>query len=562
MTTLKVWRAIAEALEAEGVEYVFGLPGNVRHLLLDIFAHTKIKFVLVREENSAVACALAYARVTGRPGVVMSNPGPGITNIVTGLLEATSASVPVIAIANGVVVRDDGKGAFQELDAIALAKPVTKWAVRLLEPDMAQWTVRRAFSQSQLGRPGAVFIEVPSDLGEKEGSFEAYRPTGTAPRTRPAAEDIAAAQQLLKSAKRPVLVAGSGAVSSRAADALLNLAKRIGAPIFTTPGGRGAIAEDSPYSLGQVGIYFTRWGKSYWDDADLIISVGSRLEAFSTHNWTYYPKAAKLIQIDINPETIGLNWLPDVALVGDARLTIEDISRSGEELPVGSEVSRRSAEIARLHDQAVAEAAEVAADRSEPTRVPLVLAAINKVFGKDTVLCKENGAADLWCYYWPYYRVLDTYDCVPMGEQTAMGMGIIGTMGAKLANPDKQVVSIGGDGAMGMAMMEMATAAENKLGVTWVVLNNGAFGWVQYTQYLMKAPYTGTDFDVKADFAKIAEAQGCLGINVDSPAGVEDALIAAREANKKGIPALINVSIRAHDYTEYFVETQKLPFAH
>jgi thiamine pyrophosphate-dependent acetolactate synthase large subunit-like protein len=190
--------------------------------------------------------------------------------------------------------------------------------------------------------------------------------------------------------------------------------------------------------------------------------------------------------------------------------------------------------------------------RSTPTRAPEVLHAVNKVFGHDTILCKENGATDLWCYYWPYYRVLDTYDCVPMAEQTAMGMGVIGAIGAKLARPHKKVICITGDGAMNMAMMELATATERKCGITWVVLNNQALGWTQYHQLLAGKPFVGTSFEQPADFAAIAEAQGCLGIRVHKADEIEPALEQALVANKVGQPALLDISIRKHDYPPHF----------
>ena len=165
MSRCTPWCSVVEALAAEGVEYVFGLPGNPRHLIDDLRTRDDITFVLVRDEPSAVACAYAYARISGRPGVCFSNPGPGITNLATGLLEATSGSVPVIALANGVVDAHDGMGAFQELDGVALLRPVTKWAVRVTTPAKTPWVMQRAFHLATGARPGAVFIEIPSDIG-------------------------------------------------------------------------------------------------------------------------------------------------------------------------------------------------------------------------------------------------------------------------------------------------------------------------------------------------------------------------------------------------------------
>lgn len=561
MTATTVWRAVAEALAAEGVEYVFGLPGNPKHLIYDLSEHTGIRFVLVRDEQYAVACAYAHARLTRRPAVVFSNPGPGITKLATGLLEATSGSLPVIAITNGVVIAHDGMGAFQELDSVALMRPVTKWATRVVDPRRIGWTMQRAFSLAVNGRPGAVYVDVPSDLADIRVAQPPYRPSLGRHRCRPDVPAVHAAAALIAAARRPLLVCGSGAVFADAAPAVRALAERVGMPVFTTPGGRGIYPEDDALALGQVGLYFTAPGKAYHDGADLIVAVGTRLEAFSTNSWASYPPGARLIQIDIDPQAIALNWRPDVAVVGDAALALEEIA---DALPAidAAERDHRLARIAEAKARYLAAVAREAGEPARPIRVPQVLAAVNAVFGRDTILVKENGGADLWCYYWPYYRVGGLDNCVPMAEQTAMGFGIAGTIGAKLARPGKNVVCISGDGAMNMAMMELATAAEWRCGVTWVVLNNRALGWVQYNQVLNGKPFVATGFEVAADFVRIAEAQGCRAVRVEEPAEIEPALRAALAANRAGVPCLIDVTIARHDYPPHFVEVHKARIEH
>jgi acetolactate synthase I/II/III large subunit len=551
MTATTVWRAVVDALAAEGVERIFGLPGNPKHLLFDLTEHSDIPFILVRDEKSAVACAYAHARLTRRPGIVFSNPGPGITTLVTGLLEATSGSLPVIAICNGVVQAHDGMGAFQELDAVALMRPVTKWAIRVTEPSRIPWVMQRAFSIASNGRPGAVFIEIPSDLADQSVEMDVYRPSLPRHRSRPEKRSVERAASLLAAAERPVLLAGAGAVFAEAAGPVARLADQVGMPVMTTPGGRGIYPEDGPLALGQTGLYFTDPGKSWWDAADLVVSVGTRLEAFSTNSWSFWPKAARFVQIDIEPEAIAMNMRPDTALVGDAALALEDLI---DALPViDSEArSRRVEQMAALKDAYAPKLREAAMDAASPLRVPRVLDAVNRLFGRDTILMKENGGADLWCYYWPHYRVLDVDDCVPMAEQTAMGMGVVGAIAAKMARPRKKVVCFTGDGAMQMCLGELATAAEHECGVTWIVLNNHAFGWVQYNQLLAQKPLIGTGFGVPVDFAAIARAQGCLGLRVERADALDMALAEALEANRDGIPALVDVEIEPHHYHPHF----------
>lgn len=546
------WQAIVEALKAEGVTRVFGLPGNPKHLLNDLADHSDITFVLVRDEKSAVACAYAWGRLTGQPGVVFSNPGPGITNLVTGLLEATCGSVPLVAIANGVVQMQEGMGAFQELDTRTLMRPVTKWMERVADIRRLPWVMRRAFATARSGRPGAVYVEVPSDLADQRAEFPPYVPSQVHGRMRPDPQALARAADLLMSARQPVLVCGGGAIVSGAAPEVARIADRLAAAVMTTPSGRGIYPEDGPHALGQIGLYFTEAGKNWYDNADVVLVLGSRLEAFSTNSWALYPGRARLIQIDIDPLAIGMNWQPEVGVAGDIAASLRDLE---------SELDRRGLRRDETRSERLASTSRAFTDRClqdarqphAPIRTRQLLESVNRIFGRDTILMKENGAADLWCYYWPYYRVLDVGDCVPMAEQTAMGMGAIGAIGAKMARPDKQVVCFVGDGAMQMSIVELTTAAEWKCGVTWVVLNNNAFGWVQYNQVLARRPLVNTGFAIDSDFAAIAKAQGCHGIRVTDAAQVDAAVQEARLLNQSGVPVLIDARIAKHDYSDHFV---------
>lgn len=546
------WQAVVEALKGEGVTHVFGLPGNPKHMVNDLMDHSDIEFVLMRDEKSAVACAYAWGRLTGQPGVVFSNPGPGITNLVTGLLEATCGSVPMVAIANGVVQHQEGMGAFQELDSRTLMRPVTKWMERVADIRRVPWVMRRAFATARSGRPGAVYVELPSDLADQQCETPSYQSAPAASRCRPDAERLAEAVTVLRQARQPVIICGAGAVVSGAAAEVAQLADRLAAAVMTTPGGRGIYPEDGPNAMGQIGLYFTRAGKTWYDDADVLLVLGSRLEAFSTNSWSLYPKNARLVHVDIDPMALDMNWRATVGVTGDVRLSAVDmlaeLDRQGH-----ARDHARADRLAGASRAYVRDCTIEAREQQSPIRTRQVLESVNRIFGHDTILMKENGAADLWCYYWPYYRVLDVGDCVPMAEQTAMGMGAIGAIGAKLARPDKQVVCFVGDGAMQMSIVELATASERRCGVTWVVLNNQAFGWVQYNQVLTKRPLRNTGFEVGSDFAAIARAQGCHGITVTDPAMVDAAVQEAQRLNQEGTPVLIDVHIAKHDYSDHFV---------
>ena len=551
MPRMSPWRMVVEALNAEGIDRVFGLPGNPIHLVDDLHRHSEIKNILVRHEHSGVSLAYAYARITGQPAVCYGNPGPGITNMATALLEATSASLPVIALTNGVPMNADGKGAFQELDAVSLMRPVTKWATRIVSAESTPWVMQRAFSIAKSGRPGAVFIDVPSDIALQPSTMPTYKRSLERHLSRPDSKAVVEAAGRIRKAKHPIIICGSGAVSSGAGGTLSTLARQIGAALYTTPGGRGTYPEDHSLCLGQIGLYFTAAGKTYFDQSDLVISVGSRLEDFSTGGWSLWPPKAKFVQIDIDPQAIGLNLRPDTALVGDAALATADLLDALDDKTSDS-VVRRCIAIEKLQSRYVSKVERELKKQSKPISGREVVGAINRVLGKNTILVHENGGADLWSYYWPYYRVLDAGDCIPMGEQTAMGMGVIGAIAAKMAAPNKNVVCVTGDGAMQMAMMELATAAEHRCGITWVVLNNAGLGWPQYIQLLEKQATTATNFENSPDFAKLARAQNCKGIRITEPGKVESALRSALKANRSGIPVLIDVQIAKHDYAPHF----------
>ena len=452
-------------------------------------------------------------------------------------------------------------GAFQELDITSLMRPVTKWAERITSPGKTPWTMRRAFQMAVNGRPGAVVVEVPQDMGAVEYEIGDYEPGIGRLKSRPDPAAIQEAAGLLAQAKQPLILCGSGAVGSAAGDEVAKLAELAGAPVMTTPGGRGIVAEDAPFALGQVGIYFTEAGEKYYHDSDLIISVGSRLEAFSTLWWSAWPKGAKLIQLDIDPEAISLNWQPEVGLAGDAALSLADLNQALAGRIPQNQAQARLKNIADIKAGYLAKVALETAESGTPLSPAYVLAAVNRVFGKDTILVNENGATDLWSYYWPYYQVLSPGCTVPMAEQTAMGLGVVGAIGAKLARPEQKVVCVTGDGAFQMGMLELPTAAGLQTGVTWVVLNNGKLGWPQWHQVLGDLPRVGTDFAFNPDLTALAQAQGCMGIKVEKPEEVEPALQTALEANRQGKPVVLDFHTEAHKYAEHFVRfhTERMP---
>lgn len=557
MPRMTGWEAVVAGLKAEGVPYVFGLPGDPGHLFDAVLlaeADGGPKPVGVRYETSGAFLAMAYARVSGDLAVCFGCPGPGIANLVPGILEAYSGCTPMLVLGVRSSRLTYGMGAFQETDHIGMLAPITKWAVTVETPERIPWTIRRAIQLAVSGKPGPVYVELPGDIGMGRWDIPAYERSVPAPRPAADPRAIAAAAKVLAKAERPLMILGGGAYLSGAGDAVEDLASRFGIAIQTTPAGRGTIGEGNPLFCGLTGLYRTTFPREIFESADVVLTVGSRMEEFQG-GFMPLAKGAKIIQIDIDDYELGRNWRPDVAIQADATLAlaalIDELASAG--------VKPNAAWVRHVeggHHAAVAAAREdamAALPGAMPLQGKTVISEINRVFGENTIIVKENGGQDLWAYYWPYYQVLDRGCCVPPAEQTAMGYGVIGSLAAKLAAPGRQVVSTCGDGAFQMSIHELGTAAQEKLPVTWVVLNDNAFGWVQWIQRRAHdSRIVATQFDPPADLLAIVKASGCDGVRVERPGDLGAALEQAKAANAKGVPFMVEVAVdQAHHHAEF-----------
>lgn len=556
--TMTGWQAAAQALRAEGIPYVFGLPGDPGHLYDAVYELEQDggpRAIGVRYETSGAFLAMAYQRVSGQLAACFGCPGPGIANLVPGVLEAFSGCTPMLVLGVRASRQTNGMGAFQETDHIGMMRPITKWATTVELPERIPWTIRRAVQLAQTGRPGPVYVELPADVGM--GSFEIgpYQKASSSTRPGPSAEDLMRAADLIAKAKRPLIITGGGCHLSGAGNAVAELSDRFGIPIQTTPAGRSSVAETHPLFCGVVGLYRTAFPRQIYEMADLIITVGARMEEFQ--GGFFDPGAPKtVIQIEIDDFEIGRNWVPDVAVQSDARIAIEGLDGLLQDRGM-TRLDAWANEVAEGRNLAIA-AARADAEASMATgTMPMtgkaIVSEINRVFGHDTILVKENGGQDLWVYYWPYYQVFDQHSCVAPAEQTAMGYGVIGAMAAKLAAPDKKVVSTSGDGAFQMSIHELGTAVQNKLGITWVVMNDNSFGWVQWIQRRgLDNRIVATSFEPGIDIVATAKAAGCDGVVVRSPEELGPALEAAIAANAQGIPYVVEVPVdQSHHHAEF-----------
>jgi len=556
MVLIKGREILVDALKSEGVKFVFGLPGGQSiDILYDaLYDATDPKPILVRHEQSAPFMAYAHSRLTGEPGVCHGTVGPGLHNMVAGIAEAWSASIPLIAICPQVRSEHEWKGALQEFPQVQLMAPFTKWATRISGPDRISWVIRRAFQIASSGRPGPVFIEIPSEIGEAMIEEREYVRSIRPLRMRPSGKDLERASELVLKAQRPVVVAGGGVYLSRAFGELRAFCEALSMPVLTTASGKGAIPEDHPLSAGLIGIYRTKVSKRIWDEADLIIGVGTRFEQLETRSWEWYPEGAKLISINIDPTEVGMNWVPDVALIADAKLALQDLLEA-----VAAKARKGGTEgvprIKELREAKMEYEAELSSELSgEIPIAPLaVMRELRAALRKDAITCHENGSIDIWSY--SHLPILEGGMSVMPGGQTCMGFGVAAAIGAKLTMPDRQVVCVTGDGAFQMMTKELATAAQYKAAATWCIMDNRSLGWVKFSQrYFHNERYIAADFDVQPDFEMVAKASKCHGETVGRPSEIGEALRRALRSNQDGVPAVVDFIIDGNKLPPGFLE--------
>ncbi len=545
---MKVGEAIVRLLEANGVQYVFGVPGDTSMPFYDALydAPGSIKHILTRDERSASFMADVYARLSYKPGVCEGPSGAGATYILPGVAEAHASSIPVLVLTSDIPLSGDDKSGLTELDQEALFGPVTKWRTRIKKPEKTPEIVARALRIATSGRPGAVQITLPHDVLDQEvGPFALSAGNGcqTYPafRTRPDPEAVEKAAELLLAAQRPVIVAGGGTMISQAWEELTSVAEAVSAPVGTSINGKGSIAEDHPLSIGVVGGNGARpYANRLVSAADLVMYVGCKTDSVTTNNWTLPSPTAgvTVIHLDVDPREIGNNYPTAVGLVGDAKLGLADLH---EALSTGRR--RRSPVKARL-DEVSAEAAawwdqvrpKMMSD-SIPIKPQRVMKELIDALPRDSVVVSDAGTGTPFTSAL-YRSPAGRHVVIPRGYG-GLGYALPGVVGARLARPQATVVGLMGDGSFGMSAGELETISRLQLPVTILQFNNSCFGWIKTLQHLYyDSRYMSVDFSSDTDHAAIARGFGLSGVRIERP---EDLGRAIREAIQSGKPTFIDV---------------------
>lgn len=539
---------IVAMLQAYGVRYVFGVPGDtglsLYRALRQAQEYGALTHILARDERSAAYMADVYARVSFCPGVCEGPSGAGATYLASGLAEAHASSIPVIALTSDTPLSREDRNVLTALDQPALFGPVTKWRTLVKGAAHIPDAARQAFRAATSGRPGAAQLTLPMDvLAEKvDGAYlDAQKDFNRYPahRTRPDPASVDSAADLLARSRSPLIVAGGGAVTSRAWEQVTLLAETLQAPVATSICGKGAIAEDHPLSIGIVGSNGRRpYANTLLQQADLLFFIGAKTDSVTTANWTIpHSRTEKtIIHLDVDPVEIGRNYPTTVGLVGDARLGLVDLLAAIQE----RQLSPRCNPLAGVEAQIDAFWREYD-DKARATTVPIkpqrVLHTLDQLLPEDSILVADAGTPTPFTA--AYFRSRAGRRVIIPRGYGGLGYAIPGVVGAKLARPTSTVVGLIGDGSFGMSAGELETIARLNMPLTLVQFNNACFGWIKVSQQLLfQERGFGVDFGSDTDYVGIARAFGLHGIRVEDPAAVEPAL---REALTSERPTFVDI---------------------
>jgi acetolactate synthase-1/2/3 large subunit len=541
--------ALIKALELEGVDTIFGLPGGAILPVYDPIIDSPIRHILVRHEQGAGHMAEGYAHATGRPGVAMVTSGPAATNIVTPLCDAFMDSVPMVVITGQVASPAIGTDAFQECDTVGITRGVTKHNELVTRAEDIPLVIRQAFHIATTGRPGPVLVDIPKDIvdGNNPASrMDWYWPSdddviaslpGYKPTTKGHPRKIREAAQLILSARQPVIYAGGGILNARAAEALRELVELCEIPVVTTLMGRGAIPDDHPLCLGMPGMHGNYTAVTSMQRSDLLITLGARFDDRITGRLDGFAPDAKIIHVDIDPAELGKVRRPDVPIVGDCRLVIEELLRVVRALLAeGESFPDRNAWRSTISGWQ--EKHPLVYEQSEPGELlkpQFVLEQLRDRAPEDCIVASGVGQHQMWTSQ--YWRFRHPYTWINSGGLGTMGFSVPAAIGAKVGRPDRMVWAVDGDGCFQMTAQELVTASTERIPVKVAILNNAYLGMVRQWQEMFyeerySEVYLSPDLP---DYVKWAEAMGCVAMRVEDPEEVGPAIDKANEIDDRPV---------------------------
>ncbi len=547
-TTIKASDLFVRCLEAEGVTHIFGVPGEENADLMISLEDSPIEFVLCRHEQAAAFMADVYGRLTGKAGVCLSTLGPGATNLVTGIADANMDRAPVVAIIGQASTERLHKESHQNMDAVGMFRPITKWAHSIPDADTIPEVLRKAFKLAEAEKPGATVVELPENVAKAP---VAKRPLGATTTRRPAADHkaVARAAALIGEAESPLILAGNGAVRKRAARQLRRFAHKAGIAVVNTFMGKGAVPLDDLHCLFTIGLQSRDHVTGAFDRADLVISVGYDLVEYAPDLWNC-GREKRLIHIDFEPAEVDDAYQPDVEIVADLADALWQLNEAVNDSYEGRLPLFDIAERAQLRRTIADDLAAEAEDLSFPMKPQRILSDLRKALGRDDILLSDVGAHKMWVAR--YYQCLEANTCLISNGFCSMGFALPGAIGARFAHPERKAVALCGDAGFLMNVQELETAARLRLPMVILVWVDGEYGLIKWKQ---QNQFEGRHSDLafgNPDFELLARSFGLWGCTVER---AEDFPGLLEEALAQDGPALLAVPV---DYDENRKMTERL----
>lgn len=494
-----------EALENEGVEYIFGIPGEENLDFLNSLKHSSIRLILTRHEQAAGFMAATYGRLTGKPGVCLSTLGPGATNLVTSVAYAQLGAMPLVVITGQKPIKRSKQGRFQILDVVDMMTPITKSTKQIVSGSSIPGLVRQAFRLAAKERPGAVHLELPEDIASEECNEEVFEVHAF----RSPGPDSMAVQQavaLIEQAKMPLLLIGAGANRNRTADALVRLLDKTGIPFFNTQMGKGVVDERHELFLGTAALSSDDYLHYAIDKADLIINVGH--DVIEKPPFFMHPGGKKVIHVNFFPSEIDPVYFPDLDVVGDIAQSVAALTDN-----ITPQANWDFSFYVKVKDEVESHVTKYFDDRRFPLLPQRIVSEMRKLIPPDGIVTLDNGVYKIW--FSRNYKAYQTNTLLLDNALATMGAGLPSAMGAKLVYPHRKVMAVCGDGGFMMNSQELETAVRLGLDLTVVILNDAAYGMIKWKQEDMGFDDYGLDYK-NPDFVKYAESYGAHGHRISS----------------------------------------------
>jgi acetolactate synthase I/II/III large subunit len=557
MSVKSAAQAMVEALRAEEVEYVFGLPGghSVAIFYDELARQRDVQAILARHETAGAFAALGYAQVTRKAGVCQGTAGPGFSHMLVGLHEAWYSKMPLVCIAPNAPIVDFGKGELQEFHQVEQVTNFVKWWYRVDRPEKIPWVMQQAFKHALAPPCGPVFVDIPLDIGAMTAEMPDYV---RAPRSRSQADpqEVEKAAEALLTAKHPVLICGRGVHQSGAYAEVRELAELLAIPVLHTNHGKTSLPDNHPLSGGGTGANRTCGSQALLERSDCWLWIGSQIEEFAVgKSWPELPKGRTFINLNVDAQQFGRNWVPDICLLGDAALTLRQLldacrEDAGERDFATSEAAQTVAAGKAAHKASVD---RIIAGSKGPVHHAQFLRELNRLMPQDTVAVIGEGANRVWTA--TELQVNTPGHWVSASDFGCMGYAVAAAIGASFGKPGCNVVALTGDGSFQMQMQEIVVAAQYELPITYVVFNNNCLGWIKWGQKVGRDErFYCVDYDVNWKHAEAAKCAGLAGFFVDEPGQCAPAIQGALAANAQGQPALIEVMVPWDEPTPGFLE--------